>query len=201
MNEQVNLDRVYHAFAAIIVATIFIIWISEHGGLWINGISHVANDTEDYHNNAYPVEGEYTVEIDLRDLESNEGRVLFDDGANQIYVSKVIQNDSHYEVGFRSSGTFNTGGATLVSAVEHAHNRQGFTDIFRAEAQASYRGEDYELFQSGSSGLNYRDGDEFGIHLPSPDEGIDIDLEKEPMIEITITNLYINIWAEASGFK
>lgn len=166
------------------------------GSLWMKGISHVAND-EGYRNAAHPVKGEYSVELDLSDLGSNEGKVLYDDGENQIYVSNVIvNNESDYEVYFRSSGTFSLGGATLVSGTEYVRENNSFTDNFQAKAQAKYKGETYQLHYSGYSGLNYRDGDEFGFYLSRPDEEIIVDSEVDPIIEVTISNLYINYWVK-----
>ncbi|WP_188456038.1 hypothetical protein [Virgibacillus oceani] len=198
MRKLVNLNTVYVVAAIVAIGTIIIVWASEMSGIWTKGISHVANAVEEYHNAAFPVDGEFTVDIDLSDLESNEGKVLFDDGKNQIFVSKVVRNESDYEVVFRSSGDFSLGGATLVSGIEHVRNSNDLTTDFQAEAQASYMGDTYKLSPSGSSGLDYRDGDEFGFYLYRQDETIDIDLEKESMIEVTVTNLYMNLWAEKS---
>ncbi len=166
-------------------------------GLWINGISHLSNNTERHFNNAHPVDGEYVVQIDLSDFGSNEGKILFDDGENQIYISRVfVQNNSDYQVVFRSRGNFNLSSATLVSGIEHTYTDNGFTTIFHAEAKATYREDTFALSPSISSDLNYRDGDEFGFYLFPTDDEIDIDLERETTIEVTITNLYVNFWVK-----
>ncbi|MFG6113682.1 hypothetical protein ACGTN9_00740 [Halobacillus sp. MO56] len=163
--------------------------------LQADGIRHLAQDVERYHNNTRSMEGDYTVTIDLSNPESNEGKVLFDgEEGDQIYISRIVQSSSSYIVVFRSSGSYNLGGGTLVSGLEHARNKNGFTHEFKAKAQASYNGETYKLKPSSSSGLNYRSGDEFGFYLFSPDE--EIDITKEQTIEVTITNLQLNIWAE-----
>ena len=105
------------------VATIVcILWISGWMSLWISGISAVAYDVEDYRIHSYPIDAEYTVIIDLSDFDSNVGKVLYDDGENQIYVETVlVQDKSDYEVYFRSSGAYSLRGATLVSGTEQAH--------------------------------------------------------------------------------
>lgn len=193
-----NLNTVYIGAAIIALGSLFIVLASEWSGLWIKGIGYVANDAENYHNNAHPIEGEYTVEIDVSDLESNEGKVLYDDGEErQIYVSNVtIQNESDYEVYFRSRGTFSLGGATLVSGIAHTQNNNDFVSKFQAEANATYRDYHYKLRPSGYTSLKYRDGDEFGFYLNPPEKEIDIDLEEEQTVEVTVTNLYVNLWAE-----
>lgn len=179
----------------IVLGLLVILWLSGLLSLWINGINYLANNVEGHLNKAIPVEGEYVVQIDLSDLKSNEGKILFDNGNNQIYLSKVfVENNTDYEVIFRSSGTYSLGTASLVSGIEHAYTNDGFTDIFHAEAKATYRGDTFVLSQSTSSGLNYRDGDEFGFYLFPTNDEIDINLEKDSIIEVTITNLYLNIW-------
>lgn len=179
-----------------IMGLIFVLWLSGLFGLWINGISYISNNVEGYFNNAHQVDGEFVVEIDLSDFGDNEGKTLYDDGENQIYVSRVfVHNKSDYQVSFRSSGNYSLSGATLVSGIEHAYSKNGFTSLFHAEAKATYRGKTFALSPSGSSGLNYRDGDEFGFYLfPSGNE-IDIDLVEESIVEVTITNLHVNLWA------
>ncbi|CDQ20242.1 hypothetical protein [Halobacillus karajensis] len=122
--------------------------------------------------------------------------MLFEDSENKIYVTKVTHSDSEYEVTFRSSGSYDSGGATLISGLEHARNNNSFTTHFKAEAEATYKGEPYELSPSGSSGLNYRDGDQFGFYLFPPNQMKNIDLKEDPLIEVTITNLQINLWVK-----
>ena len=152
--------------------------------------------------NAQPVDGEYVIQIDLSDFNNNEGKILFDDGENQIYISRVfVHNNSDYQVNLRSSGNYSLRSATLVSGIEHAYTDNAFTTIFHAEAKATYRGDTFALSRSSSSGLNYRDGDEFGFYLFPTDNEIDIDIEKESIIELTITNLHVNIWVKKPNLR
>lgn len=187
-----------HFFKVILIGIsviAFVLWTSGWLNLWINGISVIADDIEDYDFHSYPVKGEYTVKIDLSDFESNEGKVLYDDGENQIYVNKVwVHNKSDYEVSFRSSGTYSLRVATLVSGLEHARTENGFTIINHANVTASYLGDSFKIYASGSSGLNYRDGDEFGFYLFPHDKEVDVNLDKDPIIELKLSNLYMNKW-------
>ena len=50
---------------------VFTLWISGLLNLWINGISVIADDVEGYQVQSYPVDGEYSVKIDLSDFDSN----------------------------------------------------------------------------------------------------------------------------------
>lgn len=174
----------------------FFLWASGLIGIWMNGISYYSENAGLYINNGAPVEGKYSVTIDLSDLESNDRKVIYEDGKNRIYVSKVFYNEeTGYEVSFRSSGNYHMNGATLVSAIQHVPADNDFTGIPEVHAEAAYRGKTYTLSLSGKSGLNYRDGDEFGFYLLPHDKDIEIDLETDKTIELTLSNLYLNIWA------
>jgi hypothetical protein len=188
--------RTYVVFVGI-AFIVFVLWGSGWLNLWINGISVIANDVDGYHLQAYPVEGEYTVTIDLRDGKSNEGKVLYDDGKNQIYIDNVLAtNGEDYEVSFRSSGTYHLSGATIVSGVEHARINNSFTSYDRANALVTYRSESFNIYHSGSSGFNYQDGDSFGFYLIPHDKDIEIDLNKDATMELTISNLYMHKWVK-----
>ncbi|WP_139185070.1 hypothetical protein [Psychrobacillus sp. OK028] len=163
--------------------------------LWINGISVIADDVEGYQVQSYPVDGEYSVKIDLSDFDSNEGKVLYDDGENQIYVEKVFVNgNSDYEVSFMSSGTYSLRGATVVSGSEHARTENGFTHINQVNATATFQDDIYKIYPSSSSGLNYKDGDSFAFYLFPHDKEVEVDIEKDSIIEVKLSNLYMLNW-------
>lgn len=181
------------SFIGIAIITLLVLWVSGLMNLWINGISYVTNNVDNYSVEAFPVDGEYSVTIDLSDLDSNKGKVLYDDGENQIYVSDVlVHNKSDYQIYFRSSGTYNLNGATLVSGIEHAYTQNGFTDYMHVIATATYRGDTFEIDQAAISGINYRDGDDFGFYL-FPNEK-DISVKEDSIIEVTLSNLVLNKW-------
>lgn len=198
MKRFLNLNTVYMIAAIIVLGVLFLPRAVDIYNLRTQGINYFTNDIENYHNISHPIEGEYTIEIDLNNLDKNKGKVLFDDEENQIYVSKVIaHNTNEYELFFRSSGSSSLGGATIISGVEHKHNNEGLISKFQAKAEATYRGYTCELIPSEYSGLNYSDADEFGFYLELPKELVP-DFEEEGMIDVTVTNLYMNLWAEKS---
>ncbi|TYS62079.1 hypothetical protein FZD47_18535 [Bacillus infantis] len=198
MKRFLNLNTVYMVAAIIVLGVLFLPRAVDIYNLRTQGINYFTNDIENYHNIAHPIEGEYTIEIDLNNLDKNKGKVLFDDEENQIYVSKVIaHNTNEYELFFRSSGSSSLGGATIISGVEHKPNNEGLISKFQAKAEATYRGNTCELIPSKYSGLNYSDADEFGFYLELPKELVP-DFEEEGMIDVTVTNLYMNLWAEKS---
>ncbi|RDY69074.1 hypothetical protein DXT76_17420 [Halobacillus trueperi] len=191
-----HLNTLYILMAIFVIGILLIPRIIEGFHLQSKGISYVTSNIEGYYHKTFPLEGKYTVEINLSDLESNEGKVLFEDSENKIYVTKVTRSGSTYEVTFRSSGSYDADGATLVSGLEHARNTKGFTRHFKAEAEAVYNDETYELTPSGSSGFHYRNGDKFGFYLFPPNQMEKIQLKKEPIIKVTISHLQVNLWVK-----
>ena len=187
--------NLYKGLIIVIGAIVLLLWFSGWLNLWINGIGVIANDIEGYELNSYPIDGEYSLKLDLSDFESNEGIVLYDDGENQIYVNKVWGNDnSDYQVSFRSSGTYNLRGATLVSGNEHKRVENGFTYDNQVDATATYQGSNFNIYSSGSSGLNYKDGDSFGFYLFPHDKEVGLDIKKESIIEVKFSNLHMHKW-------
>lgn len=174
---------------------VFLLWITGSINLWFYGIGDIANNVKGYYLELEPLDGEYSVTIDLSNPKSNEGKVLYDDGDNQIYVFEVIvRDDTQYQVYFRTSGKYNVHGATLVSATEHKRLQGSFTYNFLAAAKATYRGHTFKIYESGASGLNYQDGDYFGLYLNPDDTDVTIDISENPIIEVTLSDLIMHKW-------
>lgn len=174
---------------------VLFIWASGLSSIWINGIHYIAHNVEDYTLESYPIEGEYSIIIDLNNLESNEGKVLYNDGENQISIYEVsVRDQTVYEVYFKTSGTYNLFGATLVSAIKHTNSEGSFSYNFVANAKATYNGNTFKLYESGTTALNYRDGDYFGLYLIPESEEENIDIETNPLIEVKLSNLYMHKW-------
>lgn len=175
---------------------VFLLWITGSINVWFYDIGNIANNVNDYYLELEPIDGKYSVTIDLSDPKSNEGKVLYDDGDNQIYVFDVIvQDDTQYEVYFRSSGKYNLYGASLVSATKHSRVENGwFTYNFEGIAYATYRGNTFKVYVSGYSGLNYEDGDDFGLYLIPHDTEVTIDIAEDPIIEVTLFKLTMHKW-------
>lgn len=191
-----SLTTLYTLLAVLAIGILVVPRIIEGIHLQTKGIDYITNNIEDYYHKTFPREGGYTVEIDLTDLESNEGKVLLEDSENKIYVTKVTRNGSDYEITFRARGSYDAGGATLVSGLEHARTGEGFTSHFKADAEVLYDGESYHLSPSDFSGLNYLDGDRFGFHLTPHHQMKNFDLSDVSVIEVSVTDLQVNIWAK-----
>lgn len=179
---------------------VFLLWITGSINLWFYGIRDIAVNVEVYYLEHDTIDSEYSVTIDLSDPKSNEGKVLYDDGENQIYVSNVIVRDEKYQVYFRTSGKFNLHGASLVSATRHSRVKNGFTSSFEANAFATYRDHTFKVYEAGTSGLNYKDGDDFGLYLIPHDTEVTIDIAEDPIIEVTLSNLTMHKWGRNKGY-
>ncbi|WP_084243878.1 hypothetical protein [Planomicrobium okeanokoites] len=193
MKKHLNMNTLYLAAAIIAVSAFMLPRVIEAVNLHLNGISYIADQTEEYYKITEPVEGEYTVELDLNDLENNEGKILYDDGDSQISVMKVVeQEEKGYEVVFRSHAKDLPEGAVLVSGIAHDNTEDGSTHSIEAEATA---GKDaHQLSPSTATGLSYKDGDHFGFYLDAPAEEAD-------KVAMTVTNLQLNLWMEKAIFE
>ncbi|WP_422124264.1 hypothetical protein DHX103_05435 [Planococcus sp. X10-3] len=196
MKKYATMNTLY-IVAAIIAVTAFVLPRGiDTVNLHIHGISHIAEQVDDYYKIAEPVDGKYTVEIDLNNLQSNEGKVLFDDGESQITVLEVVPRESAgFEVIFRSRAAEQPHGAVLVSGVDHARTDSGFSHDIEAKAEAVNKdGESYDLTPADSTGLSYHDGDRFGFFL-------DVSEGDADEVEVTVTNLQLNLWMEKAIFQ
>ncbi len=191
MKKYLNMTPLYIAAAIIAVSAFMLPRVIEAINLHIHGIAYIAEQTEEYYKITEPIDGEYTVELDLKDLESNKGKILYDDKGSQISVLTVTSSEKDkYEVIFRSHGTERPDGAALISGVDHAFTDTAFVHTIKAEAEASFDGgETVELIPSSSTGLSYPDGDSFGFYLQTS-------AEDGGTLTLTVTNLQLNLWAK-----
>ena len=77
-------------------------------------------------------------------------------------------------------------------------NESSFTSEITAKMTSKYNGETYDNFYSSSSGINFKDGDEFTFYL-FPNSAYDtneISLDEKGVVEVTVTNLYKNMWSK-----
>ncbi|GGA72791.1 hypothetical protein [Ornithinibacillus halotolerans] len=166
--------------------------------LWSQGIGKVGNDSEKYYYSTFPVEGVYDVEIDLGNIESNKGKVLYEENGLEIQVSDVVVKESSESIiYFRAIGHANLNGAMLVSGLEHTENS---TDAkFNAKANIEYEGATFELEPNSYSALEYKDGDEFSFYLFPQD--IELDVEEVLTVTVSVSNLQLNWWMMKDLFQ
>ncbi|MCD9025047.1 hypothetical protein [Cohnella silvisoli] len=198
-----NAKKTLYISTPIVVLIVLIFWLTGFIGLWNEGIAYVANNTKKFTTQeGHILQGKYSISIDLSDLESNIGKVLYNDGTYKIYVSWIDNtgsiNSGGYRIGFRSRGQYSLAGASLISGGQHATiNGNTFTTNMIAKMTAEYKNEIYTSSVSGVSGLNYKDGDDFSFYIFPNDsyEKKEISLNETGIVNLTVTDLYKNIWS------
>lgn len=156
---------------AILVAVCgIVLWQNGTIGTFHNGLAFMMGDPA-YHISYSNVDPVAEAEIDLYNLESNAGKVIYDDGECSIKIQLVRQEgNGAYNIFFRTHGKFNRSGGTLVSAVKQIRNENGtYSYECVGKMQVIVDDEAYEGNNSGLGGLNNKDGDVFGFYLFSLD--------------------------------
>lgn len=199
-----NIKKQSYILIPVVAIIVFVLWITGLFGIWTQGISYIANNTKDFTDTkGHILEGEYSISIDLSNLESNIGKDLYNDGTHRIYVSWIDNAGSvstgGFRIGFRSSGDYSLTTASLISGIHHATvDEKSFTSEMSARMTAKYNGKVYNSSVFGISGLNIKDGDDFSFYIfPSEAyEKEEVSLNETGIVELTVKDLYKNIWSK-----
>ena len=153
----------------VIIIALFVIILHGNGtlGTWTGGLQYQLGYPV-YRVDHAAVPGPCSVELDLRDLESNVGKVLYEDDTGcQITVYKLDEMGSGgYRVWFRSHGVCGRAGSQLVSGtVPYQTGSASWTDKGRPWAAGSSGGLKRECPIAGICGLIWKDGNLFGFYL------------------------------------
>lgn len=187
----------------IIVTILLVLWVTGLIGIWTEGMSNIADNTKEFTDTqSHIVEGEYSISIDLSNMENSIGKDLYNDGNHRIYVFWIDNTGSvrsgGFRIGFRSSGNYSLTNASLISGVHHATvNGNSFTNEMSAKMTVKYNGKVYNSSECGISGLNYKDGDDFCFYI-FPTEAYEMEeitLDETGIVELTVKDLYKNIWS------
>ncbi len=201
---RINLKNLTIVLAMLISISVLVLWSTGLIGLWTQGMAYIANNTEEFTDKSgHVIKGEYSVAIDLKDLKSNVGKELYNDGNNKIYVSWIDNtggvNTGGYRIGFRACGEYSLTNASLISGTRHQTvGEHIFTYDMSAKMTAQYKGKVYNSGVYGTSGLNYKDGDDFSFYI-FPREAYEkgeVSLNEKGIVKLTITNLYKNNWTK-----
>jgi len=191
--------KVFYVSAFLIVVVVVVLWSMGLFGLWTNGMSYIANNTKDYtYNSGHLVEGSYSLEIGLSDLESNIGREIYSDDDHHINLAWLQRTqDDGYDVGFRASGPYSLTRATLVSGIKHETNsNHSFSILPSAKLIVEYEGKTNEAQLTGKCGINYKDGDCFSFTFFLKDHSNGEAVGNPGSVKLTITDLFKNIWSK-----
>lgn len=199
-----NMKKQLFILILVIVIIVLVLRVTGLIGIWTTGLSYIANNTKEFTDtNGHIVEGEYSISIDLLNLESNIGKELYNDGNHKIYVSWIDNtgsvNSGGYRIGFRSSGNYSLNNASLISGVYHETvNENSFSYDMSAKMTAKYNDRVYNCSVFGTSGLNYKDGDDFAFYIFPTEayENEEVFLNETGIVELTVKDLYKNIWSK-----
>lgn len=144
----------------------FVLWENGTIGVGLRGMAFLMEDSG-YTIHYDRFDRTIEAELDLVNLERNAGKVVYDDGEHRIVLTQVrMEPDGGYNAFFRNYGRFNPRGGTLVSPTRQVMTEQRYyTSESIGKMRVAVAGIPYESRVSASSGLNYKDGDEFGFHL------------------------------------
>lgn len=137
-----NIKKQSFILIPVIAIILLVLWTTGLIAIWTEGMSYIANNTEEFTDTkGHIVEGEYSISIDLSDMESNIGKDLYNDGIHRIYVSWIDTTGSvdsgGFRIGFRSSGNYSLTNASLISGVHHATvNENSFTSEMSSKMTA-----------------------------------------------------------------
>lgn len=183
--------RLYFSILSICIAICIcfsILWQIGYISIWSKGISYYENELKKYSYQSSIIDNAYSIEIDLNDLESNIGKILYQDKNCTIDVYEVTDS----VVWFRSHGTYTFRTATLVSGIKHSSPNICSTTDYTASITTEYNGEVYVGDISGRS--SFKDGDMFGFHLIGAYNQNHGNVKLKGIVTVTITNLCLNTW-------
>ena len=161
-------------------------------GTWRYGLAYQLTNA-DYAIAYEDIPGSWTVELNLEDLESNAGKVLYQDTAGcRVLVDTVDVNESgEYRVHFRSRGVYGREGGALVSGCQSVPvDKTSRTWEVPAAMTAAVEGEEYACSIAGFTGLIYKNGNMFSFHLnPRTEDGEPVSIAGREKLTVTVTGL------------
>lgn len=195
--------RIVWSIAAVVLALTVVWGICGQIGytdMWRRGIAYMAGSLDKYSYHHTTLDGEYEVDIDLSDLNSNKGKIVYDHDGLRIVVDSVDMAGlwgGGFRIHFRSHGKYSLDRAVLVSGSKHySTEARWFSSSLEAELRSEYKGQIYQGSVMGISGLNYKDGDMFSFYLFPAEAYQDnqIPLEGEGTVKVTLSGLSRNEW-------
>ena len=171
--------------------------------IWDDGLSwmYVVSDTK-YTLENEPVEGTYSVELNLDDLESNIGKDVFENGRSQRIMIDAIEKmpeSNEYLITLYSWCKYNVFGGKLVTFFEH-NPRGGVEPQFveTANVVVHYEGQEYPCSLYSCLQLMRHEGDLCTYQVTLPE---DANMKENNTAVLTINNLTENIWKRNWSYR
>ena len=149
-----------------VVLIICLIWIVLTRPFLIltKGMVYIAEHGEKYDYIYHPINENIEFTINIKDLSSNVGKVIYQKDGCRIEISDIDENN--YRIFFQTYVTYNLNSATLISAVKHEQidsNKYKFNCI--AKLNIKDNNTFFECSVAGLNGLCYKNGDTFGYYI------------------------------------
>lgn len=194
---------VYSAIAIVVITLVVVcaaLWQNGSIGVWSHGIQYLYENLDEYSYQCTPVEGTCSVTVDLSNPKSNAGKTLYNKDGCKIEISFMDNaglSCGGYRIGFRTHGVYSPDSAVLVSGIKHITTEQrSFTTNLTASMKTTYNGITYDCPAFSSSGMVFKDGDEFSFYL-FPSEAYNknqVTLFETGKAQLTISGLVKNYW-------
>ncbi|WP_298019904.1 helix-turn-helix domain-containing protein [uncultured Dysosmobacter sp.] len=142
-------------FTVILAVLIIITFKNGVYGTWRHGLAFQFTDSN-YQISYEDIPNSFSVELDLKDLESNAGKVLYaDESGCRVLVDSVDENrQGEYRVWFRACGVYGRAGGQLVSGCQSMRvDKVTWTMSTTAAMTAAVNGSRYPCSEAGASGL------------------------------------------------
>lgn len=187
------------SFLIVILVIAGVLWKNGTIGIWRYGMTFLEADSSYIVKSRELYNLNIEMQIDLNDLDSNVGKIIYDDGKCKIEIKSVSYENGDYKVYFKSYGKYDRKGGILISPISHS-NDSSKQDAFiqtGVDDNLNYLG---KLCYSTSL-LKY--GDEFGFTILSSDvleEKIadkkvkDVIKQEDGKVKVTLSNFIQYTW-------
>ena len=140
---------------------------TNHYGVMTSGLSHIHRNTNDYALIYSDESSETSTELNLNDLESNVGKIIWQKDKQYIEITSINCKRLHkgeYDIYFKSHGVHNTNEGVLTTAVKHIRvDENSFADTMMGDMFVNINGISYPCERRSNSSIMYKDGDTFGF--------------------------------------
>lgn len=201
-NIRQNMKRL--CISCIIIGLAFVLFFSDSIAVQMQGVAYFMDNTDTKFDHVItPDLNSYSVQIDLDNLGSNAGKVLYSNNGVQVKVESVYKaetrdnagdNKQYYIVEFHSFPKYSASHCEFISFFPSSYGNKGFLfprDL-QAKCKTSYNGKEYNrdpiLIVVGAEKL-------IGCAL-FPSQAINDEVLNNPhgTATFTVSNLYLHTW-------
>ena len=143
----------------ILLLSLFFFLHSDYFTIYSAGIGLMERDAR-YQVTTSEINESVSCSIDLENIETNIGKIVYNDGQCQIKISNIIKENDNFKIFFDARGSYNYYGGTLITLLSHdSDSADGY--IRTKVGEATY---DVTHWYSRAQSY-YPNGDVFGYSL------------------------------------